>query len=388
MEATICNLISMWADGKGELLNNKPYDWSAIYKELSEQSIVCLFADLAIDFVSDELGEQWFNLSVHNMYRFSEIQNAQHDLYELLSAHNIEMAVLKGTAAAVNYPKPEYRAMGDIDFLVPIEKFDEAHQLMLSNGYTMAECEEHADYHYTLKKEGITFEIHRYPAGMKKNDEYLFGLFQNGLRKIQLVQCEGYEVPILPELQNGLVLLLHIVNHLEGGLGFRQVIDWMMFVDKHIGDDVYTHEFKSVFEKVGLDFFAKIVTRMCQIYLGLRQDITWCSEADESTCSTLLDYFYTQGNFGVKVSGDSDVKGATFFAAKPHDFFKKIQKHGLRNWDFARKHTWARPFAWIYQIFRYIKLLVCGEYNMQRLKVDLSDGAQRRKIKESLKIFQ
>ena len=42
----------------------------------------------------------------------------------------IPVAVLKGAAAAANYPQPNSRSMGDIDLIVPPDHFEQAFSLM------------------------------------------------------------------------------------------------------------------------------------------------------------------------------------------------------------------------------------------------------------------
>ena len=36
-----------------------------------------------------------------------------------------------------------------------------------------------------------------------------------------------------------------------------------------------------------------------------------------------------------------------------YGIFKQLQSRGETNWTLYHKHTWLRPFAWIYQLFRY-----------------------------------
>ena len=43
--------------------------------------------------------------------------------------------ILKGAAAAGYYPDPAGRAMGDVDFLVPRERYEDALHLMTEQGY-------------------------------------------------------------------------------------------------------------------------------------------------------------------------------------------------------------------------------------------------------------
>ena len=44
---------------------------------------------------------------------------------------------------------------------------------------------------------------------------------------------------MFPPLENGLVLLGHINQHLEEGLGLRQILDWALYVDKALDDDAW-----------------------------------------------------------------------------------------------------------------------------------------------------
>ena len=93
---------------------------------------------------------------------------------------------------------------------------------------------------------------------------------------------------MFPPLENVLVLLEHINQHLEKGLGLRQILDWALYVDKALDDDTWEHTFAPVVHRLGLDRLAITVTRMCQLYLGLRPDITWCASADEKVCDSLM----------------------------------------------------------------------------------------------------
>ena len=103
---------------------------------------------------------------------------------------------------------------------------------------------------------------------------------------------------MFPPLENGLVLLEHINQHLEEGLGLRQILDWALYVDKALDDDAWEYTFAPVVRRLGLERLAITVTRMCQLYLGLRSDITWCASADEKVCDSLMNYIMEQGNFG------------------------------------------------------------------------------------------
>ena len=48
---------------------------------------------------------------------------------------------LKGTAAAMYYPEPQLRTMGDIDAIVPMALLPAAEQLLLADGYVCTDRE-------------------------------------------------------------------------------------------------------------------------------------------------------------------------------------------------------------------------------------------------------
>lgn len=62
-----------------------------------------------------------------------------------------------------------------------------------------------------------------------------------------------------------------------------------------------------MFQKAGAEDLAKIVTKMCQMKLGLRTDIVWCNDADDIVCKELLDYIMENGNFGQKIGHSSRI---------------------------------------------------------------------------------
>ena len=65
-------------------------------------------------------------------------------------------------AAAVYYPAPEMRTMGDVDFLVPRDQVEKTYDLMRANGYELYLEKEAYNKHIELQKAGIRFELHRY----------------------------------------------------------------------------------------------------------------------------------------------------------------------------------------------------------------------------------
>lgn len=140
-------------------------------------------------------------------------------------------------------------------------------------------------------------------------------------------------------------------------MGLRQIIDWMFFVDKELSDAWWASEFHAAAQLFGLETLAVTVTRMCQMYLGLRSSLTWCSHAEEDLCRDLMEYVLEQGNFGRKKGTDHNKTVFVLSAAQniPH-FLKLLHRHGCINWKATQKYPWLKPFAGVYQAGRYVHL--------------------------------
>ena len=163
---------------------------------------------------------------------------------------------------------------------------------------------------------------------------------------------ENYSFPGLPRNTNGLVLLEHVRQHMvRSGLGLRQIVDWMMFVHNGLDDTAWITEFRDMTQVTGLETLAVTLTYMCRKWLGLSDRITWCNKADDELADMLLIRILADGNFG---------KGTPISENAIRQLRKKnaigyLQMAGLVHWKAANKYPILRPFAWLYQIGRYVR---------------------------------
>lgn len=277
-------------------------------------------------------------------------QVAYYTAYEYTQAHlplRLPYTILKGTAAAQYYPYPEYRTMGDIDLMTYREDFICACDTFLENNWS--EITDSSDWkrgrHRSFTKDGFVVEVHAFFASM------------NDLEKAQalddLIINNITDNHILPDMINGLVLIDHVNQHMEEGIGLRQIIDWMMFVDKCLPDEKWP-EFENLVKKIGLEPLAIITTRMCEIYLGLSSH-SWCAKADERLCHKLMEYVVRCGNFGNKKDQNERIAiSRTGRLRHPHRMLNELQKRGLTNWKSAHNPL-LKPFAWAWQGAQFLK---------------------------------
>lgn len=332
-------------------------DWEAVLNEMKLQTVNLLPADLMIQKagVPENIRVDCERSLLQQLRHWYHLLEEQQKVTELFREAGIPFAVVKGYAADIYYPKPEYRVMGDIDIIVCPEDYTAADHLLATNGYIVSGTEN--DRHKEFEKNGVEVELHwRFSIPSSSMEEKpLDRLIYDGIRNAEIYGLGAYRFPVLPKLINGLVLLQHISHHLEGGLGLRQVIDWMLYVKRELTDEYWETEFKDAAQRVGLEKLAVTATRMCQMYLGLESGLLWCREADDTLCEELMELIISKGNFGRK---DRDSNAAIWIlngTKNPVFFAKLIQKRGMLHWRAAQKYPVLRPFAWLYQLGRYGK---------------------------------
>lgn len=353
-------------------------DWNAVLKEAEDQAVL----GIVIGVAPVETQKEWRGRASVGTAHFVRILHYQEQLYKLFKENDIPMVILKGTAAAINYPNPSQRSMGDIDFLVPPEHFNWARELLIQNGYTI-EDDPRYPRHIHVYKDDISFELHRY---FSYEGLDLERYVNNGIQQIELRSIYGKEFPMLPTLANGLVLLGHVVQHLKSGLGLRQVVDWMLYVDRELSDVFWNQAFEAMAKDVGLDTAATVITRTCQIYLGLSKHIQWCQDADADLCAELMENLLSSGNFDRKRGKGSAVESVTSNISRI-GLFRYLQTAGEYNWKAYHRHKWLRPFAWLYQIGRYAKQGFQAKRGGQ-LSEDIARGRQRSELLKQLQIGQ
>ena len=367
-------------------------DPAAVYAELQQQTIPGLA--LVPGGLADACGDaalvaKWTNLDLKRRVLFAHLLNVQDEMLSVLSAAGIKAAILKGAAAGMLYPDPALRSYGDIDFMVSPDDLGYARSALLAAGFTGEDDEGASDHHVGLVKDGVHLELHWRPNGIPQGagKERLDTLFQEALAHTETATVQGHEFPVFPTMINGVVLLLHARKHLaHGGLGFRQVIDWMMFARVYLAGEGWD-EFSGLLDDPQLERTAKCLTRFCQVYLGMSEEgFPWCAEVEPSVCAGLLEHVMLLGNFGHKTKEKS---GATALmrVRGPISLFRYLQEGGVSNWKAARTHAVLRPFAWIYQAGRCARAMLTREDSLARIQIDINEAARRRKLAEEMGLY-
>ena len=380
---------SLWENIHEVRYEEANIQWADVYQELRAQAVEGIAVDALpnIKNLDVQLKFSWLHRVTKNISYWNQLMALQDELIALLKGANIPYVVLKGLGAAYYYRAPELRKMGDIDLQVKPADFQKALQLLLDNGFEL-EAEDDGR-HVELRKDRFEVELHHHFSSFSDLDAAaLFDRrIESAIDCAQEAVVQGHTFSMLPKLENGLVLLAHMDQHMETGLGLRQIIDWMLFVDRELDDAWWEQEFESWTKRLGMHTLALTVTKMCQMFLGLRTEgISWCAIADEQLCSDLMDLTMERGNFGFKL-GDS--KKAVPILDLMSDVTRipiLLQKHGCHNWAALKKYPFLKPFAWLYQLCRYVRNAMNRKNPIGRLLSEVRESRHQAQVLEKLSL--
>ncbi len=358
------NLIKKALWGTGELTANE-----GVFNDLMDHALVALPADLLPSMeLPEELAARWKKAIVQQLMHYDRYR-----FRESLLPVSVPYVILKGSAAGRYYPRPEYRAMGDIDIMTRQEDFLTACEEFLADGYEETPIVEAR--HRQFMKDHILVEVHQsfaVPSGSE------------AAGKIDRMIVEHIDqTHYLPDLVNGLVLLEHIRYHLRGGLGLRQILDWMLFVHQCLPDEKWP-EFRALADRPDLEVLAVTTTRMCELYLGLPEH-EWCRDADSLTCRRLLASVLDSGNFSTKLGHDGYISARFFTSTRTLKGARRfLESRGEWHWSekFGRKPL---PFVGaVYQLGRYFVLGLRRKGAFRKLLSEYRLGKERNALTDSL----
>lgn len=138
--------------------------WPAVRSEMEAQSVIGYPAN-AIESLELSPADQaeYLEHAGKNLSGWYRLMMAQDSVLAEFRQADIPVAVLKGAAAATNYPQPNSRSMGDIDLIVPPDHFEQAFSLLERLGWENDIELEINPRHAGFNKAGCPeIELHRY----------------------------------------------------------------------------------------------------------------------------------------------------------------------------------------------------------------------------------
>ena len=378
-------------------------DWKSVSDEALAHAISIATID-GTDGLECEIPEEiitdWQGKSIRLIIKNETLMSVQQEMLEILEKEGISGAVIKGSAAAVCYTKPELRVLGDIDFLVKEEDFDHTVDILKKNGF-VKEDHESNPCHTELFYNGCVIEIHRYVNGLPEGEmgEYIKSIYAKSLDgDLHNENIGDYTFPVTNDLCGALTLIMHTQGHiLRGGLGLRHLCDWAAFVDKKLTDELKA-ELEPILEKIGLYKFYSVLTQVCQKFL-LSEGFTLDEnlEDSEDLCDMLMQDFLFCGNFGRKdpatLHGSNIFTKTTVVRTKDGGSVSKVKigKNIMSfikaAWPVTQKYPVLVPVAFVYIPIRYLFRVIRGKRRLVSTKF-ISTTSKRNSLYRQLDIFK
>ena len=385
---------------KTDIKESGDYNWNEIDDIVQKHMIGSLLTSINQEvFIPKAIKDKWVAMAAYQILNNRRLLADQDSMLKILSNAGISVAIIKGAASSQYYLHPDLRPMGDVDFIVLREQFEEAYRILADNGFSLIQPRSATERAIELEHNGFVYELHRYFAVFNDAQfaKQFDDLIMEGVERAEKICFGGYYIPVLPDLINGLILLQHINQHLGKGIGLRQIIDWMMFFSKVIVSADVWNEFHKYTVLVGLDKLENHITTMCIDFLGLLSPID-AYHAEKDICCDLLQYILSSGNFGQSLQ-ESERK-MTVFMQNSRSFgqgLRTLHSRGRVHWKAAQKYAVLRPFASLYQIFYYFKMMLRRELSAKEFvsllkkyneKQDFLEAIGARTISKGRSVYQ
>lgn len=323
----------LWGEKADESLFRGGVDWKEVLKIARQQTVQGVVCD-SIETLPAEL---WPPKEVLHRLMMDRTKNVQmhgllnrivKDVVAELDSNGVPSVLLKGQGVAQNYRRPESRSCGDIDLYVGMDNFHKAGEII--GRMTGEEAGPESDHHIQLHFKGVEIELHKkadYMPGVSMNRDLqawtVASLDQNsGTPRLGTWDNSGTAVQLAPATFDAFFILHHAVRHMTtGGIGFRQLCDWTMYLHKRhaqvdtslLQEKLERFRMTSVWEEFGI---------LAVNILGLPAEELPLAPArmDSAKTEKILRQIFISGNFGHADSKRKDKSKTTYIKRKWRSF--------------------------------------------------------------------
>lgn len=253
----------------------------------------------------------------------------------------IPVVLVKGQALALDYPDPERRQPGDIDLLLLPSSYEAAKAVLLPKA-TRVEEEAAGIWHQGMHFRSVEVEIHGSISTLmsRKLDRKLAALLEEQFagRPFPEVTLDGAGIPVPEADFNAVYVFVHFLQHYwSGGVGLRQLVDWMTFVSVH-KRDIHPVILENRLQALGLLRLWKVFTGFAQEYLGCpAEKLPLAAAPDPAKNARIWQYIRRCGNFGKNV--DRTRKEEPYLVRKIHSLWRLVIADRLRHFPVFPKES-------------------------------------------------
>ena len=236
---------------------------------------------------------------------------------------DIPVVLVKGQSLALDYPEPERRQPGDIDLLLLPSSYETAKGILLPKATKV------------LEEETVIWTLMS-----RKLDRKLAALLEEQFdgRPFPTVTIGEAPVPVPDADFNAVYIFVHFLHHYwAGGVGLRQLVDWMTFVSVH-KREIHPVVLEVRLKDLGLLHLWKVFTGFAQEYLGCPPEkLPLAAAPDAAKNARIWRYIRRSGNFGKNV--DRTRKEEAYLVRKIHSLWRLVIADRLRHFPVFPKES-------------------------------------------------
>lgn len=274
----------------------------------------------------------------------------------------IDILPLKGAVMKTLYPRPEFRQMGDLDYLVASEDIDKITPILENLGYDATDVGLDASHDVYNKLPYMEVEVHRrLLPPTEENHWHTDGIWE------RLVKDEDNHHLLHMTLEDYYLFhLLHFEKHYSmGGSGIRSIIDQYYLV-KNYGDKLDRDYINEILPKMNYVEFEKMCKDLAE---------AWFDEGEMTKeIEEPAEFIINSGVFGTfeqyqkwsyeHYQREQGIKG------KKGYFFRRMFMERERMeyiYPSLKNHSWLLPFLWVHRLFKAVL------FNRGRVKMEMDN---------------
>lgn len=232
-----------------------------LFLTAKKHNLACMAYDAAKQIAGEEdkeVMEAWQNYSRTCMI-MSAVQGKEGErLLERFSDNQVRVLPLKGWIMRRFYPKPEYRQMTDLDFLIDIENRKAVRKIMTEQGYQFLYIENENTVDSYQKNPWMHVEIHNHMISYNK--ERYEKIWERCEKKdgLYAMNWDDYYMFMLDHLEK---------HFYYSGCGIRFLLDVYIFQQAK-GKELHRDKLKKEFRKRNQEAFFKQVEETANAWFG------------------------------------------------------------------------------------------------------------------------
>ena len=308
----------------------EPVDWKEIYWISVRQTVVPLVADGIGHYYGSKpegaVQQAFVSQVIRTELRNLKMDECVSELFGLFAGNGIKAWLVKGQGVARTYLDPQHRQPGDIDLLFEVDDYRRARELLEPSCYDI-QPEGKENLHLAMKKGGFEIELHgTIKTVTDKTLDKRVTIWYETVKSLPSPEweCGDTHIVLPPYNFDALFIFLHFFHHyLSGGLGLRQICDWVRYLHRFNGNIDKARlesDVEALHVKEGWQGFAALAVK----HLGCdRSIIPFYSDSCSTKAEKIISHVMAGGNFGKY--GDSRYRNEPYFVRKAHSLMIRIR---------------------------------------------------------------